>query len=126
MATSMNKVHFERVRESFRNGNTTFPEDALRGLFAYIEEVGGGKAPEYPEAPDTSGGPVPGAAKVATTKTDEPEDEGAYAGMTKEDLVEEARSRDLAVSGTKAEIIERLEADDAAGDEPEEDDDGGS
>ena len=40
--------------------------------------------------------------------------EGEYSSFTKDELVAEAKSRDLPTSGTKAEIIDRLETDDAS------------
>ena len=40
--------------------------------------------------------------------------EGEYGSFTKDELVAEAKSRDLPTSGTKAEIIDRLETDDAS------------
>jgi hypothetical protein len=40
----------------------------------------------------------------------------SYEDQTKEELQEELRERDLKVSGTKDELVERLEEDDASGD----------
>lgn len=40
--------------------------------------------------------------------------EGEYGSFTKDELIAEAKSRDLPTSGTKAEIIDRLETDDAS------------
>lgn len=43
----------------------------------------------------------------------EPADEGEYAGKSKEELEDELEERGLAKSGNKADLIARLQADDA-------------
>ena len=49
----------------------------------------------------------------ATSGTPEPEAASEYEAFTVEELRNELRGRELATSGNKAELVERLEADDA-------------
>lgn len=113
----------ERLKEKVSSGDTHVPEDMMRALAAHF---GVDVEAAAPAAPDTSGGYVKGAAQGpgvdsepsvnkddAGDSSEEESVEEGYESQTVEELKEECRSRDLPVSGTKAELVERLEADDA-------------
>jgi hypothetical protein len=54
-------------------------------------------------------------AQAKLSGSDDEESDGSYGSMKKDDLVAAAEERGVDSSGTKADIIERLEADDAEG-----------
>lgn len=70
--------------------------------------------PIYPDDPSPNGGEVQAGTEVTagTTETTT-EEEGGYETWSNDELSAECESRGLAKSGTKAELVARLEEDDA-------------
>lgn len=100
---------------------SNLPEDEP----ARLAEDYGEDVKDYTHAPTETSHPIQSAPATLPGEGEPDGEADSYEEMTKPDLVEEARSRGLEVSGqqTKADVIAALEADDAASEDDEEDED---
>lgn len=85
-----------------------------------LEREGGGRDPDDTREPHLARGPDQPSAPQKQDTGDEPAEVeesaagGGYEDRTVEELRDELRGRELPTSGTKAELVERLQDDDAA------------
>jgi len=89
---------------------------------AVVEDADTEQDQEADEPQGTPGEPEDTSDEVEDTEEDEADEEaGDYASWTGAEMKEECRQRNIPVSGSRAELIERLESDDSAnaGDEEE-------